>query len=185
MLKIKEKILLLRIRKKDRQAFGEIYNEYADQIYRFLYLRVPPADCDDLLQETFLNLWNYLSDGHKKEVANLKALLYKIAKNIVASYHENSQPEQLDLEIAVTEEKHGLVSGVATEMDLQADMQKISQAMAALENELYREILEMHFLDQLSHQEIAAVIEKDVGTTRVLLHRAIKKVKEEIGKSEQ
>lgn len=180
MLKIKEKILLLRIRKKDRQAFGEIYNEYADQIYRFLYLRVPPADCDDLLQEAFLNLWNYLSDGSKKEVGNLKAFLYKIAKNVIATYHENSQPEQLDLEIAVAEEKHGLMPEAAMEMDLRTDLKKIKNAMESLENELYREILEMRFLDQLSHQEIAEVIEKDVGTTRVLLHRAIKKVKEKM-----
>lgn len=186
MLKIKEKILIGRIRKQDRNAFEEIYDEYSEQIHRFLYFRAPTAECDDLLQEVFLDLWGYLSDREQKQVENLKALIYKIAKNKVANYFGEREKEKRLAELGeITAEEEAKLALVPDgELDLQADIQKIKKEMEGLENELYREILEMRFVDELSHKEIAEIIEKDAGTTRVLLHRALKQVKERVGKSE-
>jgi len=184
MLKIKEKILISKIRKQDRNAFEEIYDEYSERIHRFLYFRAPTAECDDLLQEVFLDLWSYLSDDEQKHVENLKALIYKIAKNKVASYFGERERERKLVELGeiTIQEETNLALVPDGELDLQADIQKIKKEMEGLENELYREILEMRFVDELSHKEIAEIIEKDVGTTRVLLHRALKQVKEKITK---
>jgi RNA polymerase sigma-70 factor (ECF subfamily) len=48
--------------------------------------------------------------------------------------------------------------------------------------ERYRAILALHFQQGLSHAELAAVLEVSRGTVRVLLHRAIARLRQEVRK---
>ncbi|HMJ80991.1 MAG TPA: sigma factor, partial [Candidatus Dormibacteraeota bacterium] len=47
--------LVARARAGDRQAFGELYDRYAERVFRFALARLPePADAEDLVQRVFL-----------------------------------------------------------------------------------------------------------------------------------
>jgi RNA polymerase sigma-70 factor, ECF subfamily len=56
---------------------------------------------------------------------------------------------------------------------------EMRQAMAKLPQEM-RETLELRLADDLSYEEIAAVLEIPVGTVRSRLHNAVKKLREEM-----
>jgi len=61
--------------------FQELFQRHADEIFRFVYFRVFERElARDLVQKTFLRAWQYES---KKVVWNERALLFKIARNLV------------------------------------------------------------------------------------------------------
>lgn len=188
MLGLKETILIGKIRKKDPEAFHQIYEHYADQIHRFVFFRLPNnGDCEDLVQEIFLGLWRYLTNEENEPVKNLRALIYKIARNLIARYYNQRETmtitKVVEMEEVTSEEGEGEPIKMAEEeFDIKLSIERIMVKMEKLNNQDYREILEMRFIDELSYNEIADILEKDVGTVRVLFHRALKKIKEEINK---
>jgi RNA polymerase sigma-70 factor, ECF subfamily len=187
MFELKETILLSRIRKKDEKAFNEIYDDYVDKIHRFIFYRVrDPKDGEDLLQEVFFNLWKYLSGEEKRKVDHLKALIYQIAKNVIAAHYnkkyarEDRMIEVEHMENISDQDMAEAIKEPEENLDIKIGIEKIKEQLELLENDDYREIIEMRFIDELSCGEIARILEKSEGTVRVLLHRALKKVREKI-----
>ena len=183
MNNLKQKILITRIRKGDREAFKEIYKIYSDRIYRFIFFRLTSEEeAQDLLQETFLRLWNYLKNK-ENEIKSLNALTYKIARNLIAEFYRkrDSQISQTidleEIEFKLEDQKN---INAEKELDIKIDIKLIKSKLENLKNEEYREVIEMKFLDQLSHKEIAEVLEKTEQNVRVILHRAIRKIREEV-----
>lgn len=178
MNSLKQKILIGRIRKGDNEAFKEIYSIFSDKIYRFIFFRLPSEnDAKDLLQETFLNLWNYITTKDKK-IENLQAFIYKIAKNLIAGYYRERANKKDEIGLDDVEHKLGsedekLVKGV----DIKIRITKVREQLINLKNEEYREIIELKYLDELSHKEIATILDKTEESVRVSLHRAMKKLK--------
>src|SRR3989344_5484924 len=156
-LKIQEKLLLLKVRKKDPDAFGQIYDLYVTSIYRFIYFKVANrADAEDLTSEVFLKIWQYLIDC-EDEIDNLRALIYKFGRNLVIDfYRQRAKRELIGNEEIV-------LAGV---------------------KDVYREVLVLRYIEELSISEMAKILEKSKGSVRVLLHRALKIVREVVKKNE-
>jgi len=172
--RFKEKLLLYRIKaKQDAAAFGEIYDSYAEKIYRFIYFKVASEqEAEDLSSEVFLKAWNYfISD---REIKSVAALLYKIARNKVID-HYRVRKEQIELG------EETLVASVddeaISEIEKQADLARVYKALGKLKDE-YREVVVMRYLDDLSIGEISVILDKSKNNVRVLLHRSINALKE-------
>ena len=98
---IDEKILLLKIRtRKDSSAYGEIYDKYIEAIYRFVYFKLGNREeAEDVASEVFLKAWQYLTDSNKREIRNIRALLYSIARNaVIDCYRQRAKHSTVDLE---------------------------------------------------------------------------------------
>jgi RNA polymerase sigma-70 factor (ECF subfamily) len=75
-----------------RKSFSKIYDQYIDKIYRFIFLKVnSPEISQDLTSETFLRTWEVFKN---KEIKNIQAFLYKIAKNLVINYYREKEKIQ-------------------------------------------------------------------------------------------
>ena len=49
--------MLIRLKKKDKDAFAQLYDLYVTSIYRFIFFKVPTRqDAEDLTSETFLKI---------------------------------------------------------------------------------------------------------------------------------
>ncbi len=172
--KFKEKLLLYKIKAKhDPEAFGEIYDEYAEKIYRFIFFKVASEqEAEDLSSEVFLKAWNYLIG--EKPVKSIGALLYTIARNRVIDYYR-----QKKFEIEATEEmaKQLPEDTSVAELEKKADLARVYKALGKLKDE-YREIVVMRYLDDLSIAEIASIIQKTRNNVRVLLHRSVSALKD-------
>ncbi|MBI4268657.1 RNA polymerase sigma factor [Candidatus Uhrbacteria bacterium] len=174
-----EKIILYRIHHGDADAFAEVYDAFSEKIYRFIYLKVPTGqDAEDLTAETFLKCWHHLHN--QKSVANLQAFLYQVARNCVVDFYRkrgSAVTESLDEieDTVVVADRTDL--SLEEKMVLKGDIAKIEVALRKLKDS-YREVLVLHYLNELSVGEVAKIIGKSNGATRVLLHRGLKAVKE-------
>lgn len=158
----------------DVQArFLEAYETYADAIFRHCYFRVYREElARDLMQQTFMNAWKYLSDGH--EVENLRALLYTTANHLVIDEVRKTRSMlSLDgLEAQGWEPGHDPRSG----LQAQIDRPQILPYLAQLAEE-DRDIIVLRYVDDLSPKEIATIIGETANVVSVRLHRAVKKLR--------
>ncbi|MFA5022647.1 MAG: RNA polymerase sigma factor [Patescibacteria group bacterium] len=177
-LNFQEKLLLLRLKKKDPEAFAQVYDLYVTPIYRFIYFKVSSRqDAEDLTSEVFLKIWQYVTETDEV-IENLRALLYRSARNLVIDFYRRNakrdyvQDEEI-LDLIQDEKQQSLL----TKVDLEIEMKNVELILRKLKDE-YREIIILRFVEELSINEIAEVLGKSKGSVRVILHRALKVVKE-------
>jgi len=178
--KFKEKQLLQQLKSHDKEAFIRVYDEYVQDVYRFVYFKVRrEADAQDLTSMIFLKAWNYIQNNSLTDSKTLRALVYKIARtSIIDHYRESSNKLELSLDdedhpIDIVDDKPGL----GENMDRSADLALIHKQLPLLKEE-YREVIVLRFIDDLSLEEIAEVTGKSRGNVRVILHRAMAALKE-------
>ena len=152
--------------------FLEAYEDYSDAIFRHCYFRLSDrAKAQSVMQETFLRAWEYLESG--KEVKNLRALLYKIANNLIIDRYRAKKT--LSVEALIDE---GFTFGVDDRDKLQDHIagKEILAVLQELDG-LYREAMVLRYVDDLSVQEISEVLGESENAISVRLHRGLKKLK--------
>jgi len=184
--KLKENNLKERLKNKDQVAFEELYDKNINDIYRFIYFKIGKKDeASDLSSLVFLKTWEHIQKNKISDHQTLRALVYKIARNVVVDYYRNRRPESLSLDdennrIEVVDEEYDL----EMEIGVKGEYEKLMVKVMELKNE-YREILIMRFVNDLSLDEISNITGKKKINIRVLLHRAIKALKEMIEEKEE
>jgi len=187
MGKIEEKLLLYRIRKKDQQAYIKAYDLYINQLYRFIYFKVGSREeAEDLSSAVFLKAWHHILGNSLKDEKTLKALLYKIARNLIIDHYRKSKArETVSLDNGegggreIIDEKQN----AGQLMEARADWLVLETKLPELKDE-YREIIILRFINQLSVKEIADILNKPKGNVRVLIFRALGALRELVGKNE-
>jgi len=162
---------------KDPEAFGKIYDLYADQIFRFIRFKVNTDEtAQDITSDVFLKVWQYIQESEKK-IENFNALIYRVARNNVVDYYRKksreyhlSASDQLE---NIIEDRENLIEKV----DQEIDMEQIESKLKLLKEE-YREVIILRYIEELSISEIAEILDKTKSNVRVLIHRALKTLKE-------
>ncbi len=175
MNKIKEKILLAKIKAGDKDAFGDFYDLYVDKIYRFIYFKVSRVqEAEDLTSEVFLRVWQYLRDGIA--IDNVKAFLYRVSRNVVIDfYRKNYGKETINLEdsdVIDSLKADNLIEKIDTKLQVEDINKKLDNL-----KEDYKEVILLRFVEEYSIGEIAEIMARNKGAVRVLLHRALEKLK--------
>lgn len=160
----------------DEQAFGRLYDKYVEELYRFVVMRVASRhEAQDLVGEVFLKAWQYLS-SKKKQIEDFRALLYRIARNLVIDYYRASKKEYTTFEEGQLENIIDTASDLAEETQKKDDLRIVFTALDQLPDD-HRELILLRYVQDLSIKEIALIQGKTNGAIRVALHRAIKQVK--------
>ncbi len=160
-----------------RKTYSSIYDKYVDKIYRFVVLKVKSQEiAEDLTSEVFLRGWQSFKEK-KDKIENMQAFLYQIARNLLADHYRQSSKAQLvSVEYApITDSSQDLEEKAF----LRSDLEQVKAALANI-NEDYREVIIWYYLDELKVPEIAKMLDKSEGTTRVLIHRALKTLRNEL-----
>jgi len=176
---LKEKYLLLRARNKDSDAYSQVYDLYVDRIYRFIYFKVNNKDdVQDLTSEVFLKVWQYIIDG--KEIKNLNAFFYQVARNLVIDYYRKSSHKDITLEEPATIAEERLAFDQIKKIEAKIAFEKVEVKLKELKDE-YREVIILRYIEGLSMVEIADILGKKKGNIRVILYRALNTLKELMG----
>lgn len=177
--KIEEKLLLYKIKKKDREAFIKAYDLYIDQLYRFVYFKVGSREeAEDLCSAVFLKTWSYILENNLREHKTLKALIYKVARNLIIDYYrKNKNKETISLDGESEIEIIDQGQSAARALELKTDLLVIETKLPELKDE-YREVIILRFVNEFSIKEIAEILDKSKGNIRVLIFRALKALKE-------
>jgi len=183
--KIQEKLLLSRLKKKDPEAFAQVYDLYVTPIYRFIYFKVSThQDAEDLTSEVFLRMWHYVIET-EESIQNLKALLYKTARNLVIDFYRRRATREFTMEDeALMNVEDDRQQSLLSKIETKAEMKNIELVLRKMKDE-YREVIILKFIEELSISEIAKILDKSKGAVRVLLHRALKVVRDLLQENEK
>ena len=154
--------------------FGRLYDLHVERVYRHIYYRVGnTADAEDLTQQVFLKAWKAVRK-YKKTGTPFLAWLMRISHNLVVDYYRSKKDTAfLDNELALEDGTPG-PEQLAEE---NFDQQQIRKVILRLPEEQQQVIL-MSFIEGFSYSEIAAALGKKEGNIRVIVHRALKKMRQ-------
>lgn len=152
-----------------KSAFTEIYTRYSKKVYIYCKKAVPNQNfADDIYQDTFVKFYNAGREG--KQIDNLNAYLFRIARNLVLNFKRDNQQEFVDLE-----DFHLVSNSNQTQEKELAHL--INEAMELLIEE-HREAFIMQAYQDMSYNEIAEALEVPMTTIRNRIVRAKRKLKE-------
>lgn len=149
------------------------YNELVDQIFRFVYFKVSNKEiAQDLTQESFLSVLEYLQKEGREEVKNIRAFVFQTARNKVIDYYRKKGRIIYSDEAVLAEEKNFIRDDIAIKQDAKMLIEKLN-----LLCEDDKEILTMRYVEDLDIKEIASIVGKSQVAARVQIFRATQKLK--------
>jgi RNA polymerase sigma-70 factor, ECF subfamily len=161
------------------EAFGRLYDIYADRIYRHIYYRTGSVDdARDLTQEVFLKAWRALPQ-YKKTRTPFLGWLFTISHNRVIDYYRTKKDHAYlnnDIDLQAGEPSPEKL------LEEQFTRQAVRKAILHLPQDQQQVIL-MSFIEGFEYPEIAAALYKSEGHIRVIMHRALKKMREILSKT--
>ena len=160
------------------QQFSNIYDQYIEKIYRFVYLKVSEQEvAEDITSKVFTKGWEAFKD-EAKEIKNPGAFLYQIARNAVIDHYRKND-KQKTVPVSLTAELADSKSSAHEKAILSADLKIVQSAIQKLDKES-QDIIIWHYLEEMPLGEIAELLNRPAGTVRVMLHRGLKDLKDKI-----
>jgi RNA polymerase sigma-70 factor, ECF subfamily len=165
-------IQLLKIAQEgNTEAFGAIYERYAEKVFRYLNAHLGNAlDAEDLTEEVFIRVWRSLPDYRERGTPFL-SFVFRVARNALIDHYrrERRVVGQLSAdEVMVADHKPGPVEIVSQQME----QQELREALEGLRED-YRNVLILRFFSGLTPEETAIAMGRPAGAVRVLQHRAL------------
>jgi len=165
------RILVLRAKMGDAEAFGTLYDRYLDLVYRYVYFRVGShALAEDLTSETFLRALRGIAD-FTWQGRDFGAWLVTIARNLVADHFKSGRYR---LEVSTAEVLDTPLDGAhIPENAVVSNMinERVLQAVRELGPE-QQECIVLRFLHGMSLAETALIMGKNSGAIKALQFRA-------------
>ena len=160
-------------------AFEELYRDHLRDVYSYCYYRIGNHhDAEDLTEQTFLQAYRHFERARRESDGRpLRPWLIRIAHNLAANYHRDRsrRPTAALDNVEPVEHPHGterVVEGRERMREVMAGLDRLSEDR--------REALIMRFSLGMSNREIARALGRSDGATKVLIHRAIKQLEEEL-----
>jgi RNA polymerase sigma-70 factor (ECF subfamily) len=160
----------------DPQAFGALYDHYFARVYNYVRYRVQDAHtADDVTAQIFERVLHYLPSYQPKQGA-FGAWLFAIARSVVSNHHRaNRRWRWLPWEVLRAQPADHPTPEHAVEQ--QDQYERVLQAVATLD-ERERDLIALRFGSGLSHREIARMTNLTDGHVGVILHRALRKLRQ-------
>lgn len=156
----------------DKKAFGILYKEYYQRIYRYCKTNLYKDDvAEDVCQETFIRAWRSLPSFVVTETGTFQAYLYRIARNLIIDLGRKKKEFSLAFyEDIETDEDH------IEAIDRKNNIDMVKRALAKL-NDIDRQIVILRYFEEMSHAEVAKIIGIKEGALRVRTMRLLEKIK--------
>lgn len=166
---------------RDPEAFGELYDEYVDQLFRYIYYKIGNfTEAQDLTGQTFLKAFENIDSFELRDVA-FSSWLYRIAHNLVVDYfRRESRREHVPIEEQppAASNRGNPVESVMANLDserLYAAIQKLTHNQ--------REVLVLKFIDNLSNNQVAEIMGISVGAVKSTQKRGLLSLNRILGNS--
>ncbi|WP_328329808.1 MULTISPECIES: ECF subfamily RNA polymerase sigma factor, BldN family [unclassified Streptomyces] len=164
--------LVERAQAGEADAFGRLYDQYSDTVYRYIYYRVGgKATAEDLTSETFLRALRRIST-FTWQGRDFGAWLVTIARNLVADHFKSSRfrlevttGEMLDANEVERSPEDSVLESLSNAALLEA-VRKL--------NPQQQECVTLRFLQGLSVAETARAMGKNEGAIKTLQYRAVR-----------
>jgi RNA polymerase sigma-70 factor (ECF subfamily) len=162
----------------DRE-FETIYREHLRDVYSYSYYRVGNHhDAEDLTEQTFLQAYRHFERAlAESEGRPLRPWLIRIAHNLAANFHRDRSRKPVANIEAIEPPADPL--DMTRVVEGREQLREVMEGLDKLPNDR-REALIMRFALGMSNREIARALGRTDGATKVLIHRAIKQLEQEL-----
>src|SRR3954466_270820 len=159
-----EHLLVLRCQMGDDDAYRELVGRFGPRLRYFIRKLVGRADrAEDLVQEVWLDVLRQLP--RLKDAGAFTTWLYRIAHGkVMLDGRRNGRAPKTTSDI----------ESIADDTDETFSAEDAARIHAALDElePVHREVLVLRFLEQMSYEEIAQIVDCPIGTIRSRLHYA-------------
>jgi len=164
---VRETLLVVRSQTGDENAFRELVERYTPRLRYFLQKLAPESMLvDDMLQDVWLNVFRSIT--RLKNVITFPAWIYRIARMRVAVEFRR---RHLELQTVDDYPMEAIPDSRLISDFLLVDAERIHLALDRLPA-AQREVLILRFLEDMSYEDIASIVESPVGTVRSRLFHA-------------
>ncbi len=178
-----EEQVLSRASGGDREAFGELYEHYAERIFNYVYYRSGSLhDAEDLTARVFQRAMNHISNYRDRGVP-FSAWLYRIAHNLVANWHRDRSRRQevplTDVPVLPSKDERPEQRLVRTQ-EQDALMRHIRKLPPDRQT-----LLILKFVEDMSNVEIGQIMGRSEGAVKSLYHRTLLSLRDELGQQSE
>ncbi len=164
---------MLAVREGDVGRLGELFERYHAPLFDFLSrVTGDRTAAEDLVQDVFVRVLKYRRTY--RDDSCFEAWLYRIARNARADHFRQrraAEPlgnRELDLP--------ALTPGPQQQLEARRDAESVKRALDQLPDDK-RELLVLAKYRDMRYERIAEILEIEVGTVKVRVHRAVKELR--------
>ena len=174
---MEEKQLVLRAKRGDPDAFGQLVLAHQDKVYSLAFHLVRDREeAADLAQEAFLKAWRNLESFQGE--SSFSTWMHRLTTNVCLDYlRKQNRRRQVEPVVSLDDEESGWTEPADPGQDPQAAVEAREHREALNEGleqlpEHHRRVLLLREVSGLSYQEIAQAMELDLGTVKSRIARA-------------
>jgi len=161
-------------------AGEEFFRDHFDRLYAYVQMRVGVRECEDLVGDILLRAIEKL-EQLKGDPA---AWLFAIARSRIADHFrrgfqlKGAGMNAVTMQQETLEQRPAPAARVPLEELEAAEFRALLQRKLALLSELERDVIAFKFTDGLSNTQIAQVLNLTPNNLGVILHRALKRLRD-------
>jgi RNA polymerase sigma-70 factor (ECF subfamily) len=169
--------LVLQLQAGSLEALGLLYDRHRQLVYRTALAITGDAEAaNDLLQDIFLRLHRF--SDRIDPARPLEPWLYRMTTNL--SYTWVKQNRRWPRPVEDLADWLMGSSGSESQVEMQDDWQQVQQAVSALPLQ-QRVVVVLYYLNDLSLNEVADILEVPLGTVKSRLHYGRSAMKKSLG----
>ncbi|RDI29979.1 sigma-70 family RNA polymerase sigma factor [Lentzea flaviverrucosa] len=159
----------------DTEAFGVLYDQYVDMVFRYVLFRVggDRAFAEDVTSETFLRALRSIASV-SYQGRDVGAWFVTIARNIVFD-HVKSSRYRLEVTTAELQDNREETSGPEQEVMTEATNAELLRCVSQLGDD-QRECITLRFIEGKTVSEVAQLMDRNEGAVKALQHRAVRRL---------
>jgi RNA polymerase sigma-70 factor, ECF subfamily len=164
-----ETTYLTETKQLDREAFIGLYDRHSTGLFRYAYRLLGNQEmAEDCVAETFSRFLHAVMAG-RGPTDNVQGYLYRVARNWITDQYRREPQRGVELDL---EQHADHNSNPSTLVHQNLERERVRRALVQLPYEQQR-VIEMRFLDDLPHEEVARTLGKSIDATRALQYRAL------------
>lgn len=162
--------LLKRIRAGDKSAYVDLVTPYKERLLRKAKSMLKDDDdAEDIVQDALIS--GYRSIGKFRADSGIYTWLYRIvvnrAKDLLTKRKRNPETSITEQEYQFADERDGYEKKLELSEESKYLIDKIKQL-----DEVYRQVIELRYFEELSYAEIATILGCNEGTVKSRLFKA-------------
>lgn len=172
--------LALRLKRRDAAAMDDLYDRFGRMAYSVIFTIVRDTGiAEDLVQETFLRVWNRMA-AFDTERGALGPWLLTVARNRAIDHIRSVGARMSRNAYELEERKHPSPFANAEQEIVSADQARRIRAALGSLNANQKHVIELAFFEGLSQTEMAEKLDVPLGTVKTWARSALKRLREEL-----